>query len=176
MKRYLIPILLCLALASASWAGCGGDGLPAAAELDEYLEVSAAIIERHVETMETTVLGHEELRAAALSGHQSQAIAGLAAYLAILNWALERTDTALDDLGKLTPPPEAEKYHSLTVARVEKEKDGLTDGRSYYASVLRYGSGDEDTLERANQLLSEALQLNLPAESELAVLTQEVGR
>jgi len=98
---------------------------------------------------------------AAHSGSRVEKSAALAEYVDMLDWALGTIDSLLLDFGKATPLPEATTYHSLTVERLLKEQAGLRDMLAYHSSVLRYGSGDADLLDKGNKQLSEAGEVDL---------------
>ncbi len=173
MKRYLIPILVAiLVLTSGLWVGCGQK--QSVAELRSYVDDALPIIKRHVETTETTNQANRTFVAAVSSGNQVEVIKALTNYVDTLDWALGRTDSVLLDFKKLIPPPEARTYHSLTIESLIKEQAGLGNMLSYYSSVLRYGFGDDEILDRANKQFLESQKLNLEAQYELQDLMQKL--
>ena len=178
MKRYLIPILIILVLASGMVAGCTCVRITSqkqsTAELEDYLAKASPIMKRHAETTET---GNEANRAflkVFASGNQKEVLETLTTYKDTLDWALSRVDSELLDFKKLIPPPEARTFHSLMIEGLTKEQDGLANTLFYYSSVLRYGFGDSEALNRGNDQLLEAQRIWLQVQYELQDLLQKV--
>ncbi len=172
MKRYLIPILIILGLASGVVVGCGEKR--SSTELQSYVEQASPIMERHTETTEETNQANRALLETLGSGSQEEILKALTTYKNMLAWALTRVDSELLDFKKLVPPPEVRPFHSLMVEGLTKEQAGLTKQLSYYSSVLRYGFGDDKELDDGNALLLDAQELWLQAQYELQDLIRKV--
>ena len=175
MKQYFILILATiLVLTSGLAISCGQK--QSTAELEAYFEESLPLMKQHVETTETGNKANRAFITAFSSGNEAEVIKALITYVDTLEWALGRTDSVLLDFKKLTLPPEARTYHSLTIESLIKEQAGLGNMLSYYSSVLHYGFGDDEILDRANQQFLEAQKLNLEAQYELQDLMQKIGQ
>lgn len=180
MKRYNASIMVVLILVLVLLVACTGTIRVSPAEeqstqeLEAYLESSSPILKQHVETTETTNQANRAFVTAVSSRSESEILETLRDYVDTLAWGLKRTDSDLLDYKKLTPPPEARTYHSLMIEILIKEQTALGDTLSYYSSVLRYGTGDAITLDRANQLFLEAQKLNLQAQYELRDLLERL--
>ncbi len=175
MKQLFILILATiLVLTSGLAISCGQK--QSTAELEAYFEESRPLMKQHVETTENTNQANRAFLTAVSSGNEMEVIKALTTYVDTLEWALSRTDSVLLNFKKLTPPPEARTYHSLTIESLIKEQAGLGNMLSYYSSVLHYGFGDDEILDRANQQFLEAQKLNLEAQYELQDLMEKIGQ
>lgn len=225
MKRYLILILIILALTPGLVVGCGEK--QSTAELITFLATEEPIIKRHNETLDTISKAMEAItleakkpatpkdEPSASSKTQLEAIeppkpatnvpvsmyqlsteeiikalttpapkseptipSGLKEALTsgvdTLDWALERMDSEIFDYKRLSPPPEARTYHGLTVEILLKERAIYNDFRSYYRSLLSYGYGDDEALDRAKKQSVERQRLWLLAQYELDDLIQRI--
>ncbi len=91
-----------------------------------------------------------------------------------LDWALEQIDSEIVDYKRLNPPPEARVYHGLTVEILLKEQAIYNDIRSHYRSLLSYGYGDDEALDRVKKLSEEVSRLHLLVQYEWDDLIQRI--
>jgi hypothetical protein len=183
LKRNFIPILMIiLVLASVTTPGCAlgirvRENSPtpkqSTAELERYTQQASPIMKRHTDTTETTNQANRAFLKVVASGNQKEVLKALTTYVDTLDWALSRVDSELLDFKKLIPPPEARTFHSLMIEGLTKEQDGLANTLSYYSSVLRYGFGDSEALNRGNDQLLEAQKIWLQVQYELQDLLQK---
>ena len=171
MKRYFIPILAILVLASGLLPGCVRKR--SVAELDTYMNQAMPILEQHAETTETTNMANRAFLTALSSGNMAKTSEALTSYKETLLWAVNRVDAELSSFKKLLPPNEARTFHSLILDGLTKEQYGLTKQLSYYSSVINYGSGDAAELNDGNALMLEAQKTWSQAMYELQSLIQK---
>ncbi len=184
MKRYLIPILIALVLASVVLVACGQKReAPAsptpeqvrARQLKSYVEEALPFMKQHTETTDTGNQANRAFLRAYASGNQKELLKALTAYRDTLEWAVNRVDSTLLDFKKLVPPSEVRTCHSLMIEALIKEQAGLTKQLSYYSSVLRYGSGNDKELDDGNELLMEAQRIWLQAQYEFQDILEKAG-
>jgi len=184
MKRYLIPTLITLVLASVVLVACGHKSeAPAsptpehieATQLKSYCQEALPIMKQHDETTEKTNQANRAFLKAYATGDLKKTIEELTNYKNTLEWAVNYVDSTLLGFKKLTPPPEVRTYHSLMMEALTKEQYGLTKQLSYYSSVLLQGFGDDKELDDGNELLLEAQKIWLQAQYEFQDLLEQAG-
>ena len=179
MKRYLIPILIILVLASGLATGCTcvriAPKKQANLELESYYQEALPFMKRHDETTEKTNQANRAFLEAYSSGNQKELLKALTAYRDRLEWAVNRVDSTLLDFKKLIPPAEVRTDHSLMIEALTKEQYGLTKQLSYYSSVLLQGFGDDKELDDGNELLLEAQKIWLQAQYKFQDILEKAG-
>ena len=183
MKRYLIPTLIILVLASVVLMACGHKSeAPASptpeqttAQLKSYCQEALPLMKQHSETTDTGNQANRAFLEAYASGNRKEILKALTDYRDTLEWAVSRVDSTLLDFKKLVPPPEVRTCHSLMIEALTKEQYGLTKQLSYYSSVLLQGFGDDKELDDGNELLLEAQKIWLQAQYEFQDLLEQAG-
>ena len=184
MKRYIVPILVVLMLASSVLVACGQRSeVPAfptpeqviATQLKSYCQEALPIMKRHDETTEKTNQANRAFLKAYATGDLQKILETLTDYKDTLEWAVNRVDSTLQDFKKLIPAPEVRTYHSLMIEALTKEQYGLTKQLSYYSSVLLQGFGDDKELDDGNALLLEAQKIWLQAQYEFQDILEKAG-
>ena len=106
------------------------------------------------------------------SEDQTEAIEAITDYVDTLEWAAGRIDSAVVYFNNLKQPSEAKTFHNLMLQCLTKYQAAFDNVLSYYSSILQYGSGDSETLDTANEQLSEAEYLYMQAQYEY----EELGK
>lgn len=172
MKRYLIPILVVLVLASGLVIGCSRPKSEIVNYLNEIIPIGQKINEdsdllnRAIQTLGYQPMG--ETRTAT--------IIRLTKLREAYTEGINRVRARQKEIAKVVPPTDAVTHHMKLLMAMQKQEQALVELTSYTDQVLKLGIGESSFLQRGNDLRTETSQLLVEANTELAKLYKMVGR
>jgi len=143
MRRYLIPILISLVLASGVVAGCGQSQKQQDILLLEYLDKTSILVIEYSEVISPVMRSYktsrdavDELKEFPDIDHISKLFEVVSNEKKVANEALEKVNSMISFLETTPPPHEAKTLHSLMMRALQTAKDGLL--KLFHFSNIRY--------------------------------------